>query len=357
MLILFVLISKFKTTRKGKTEKHIMCENWAYAKGINKTIMVISMNEYVNSDEKYIPGEIAITPFTLKYGIDLMYTYWTRVDPGDNIPLEHQVDASDNMNKFDLLKPGNPKQGGYRDYARIAEEIEIIIRTNSTPAFFREKDESGDVYFLFCKKEMVDRYTKGLDWLFALGGKEKFPFKLLPLESILVVLSLSGLELEAARRGSVLDCFQEVMEAFTDAVSLVQDTTATSTEELMQTAQDLMKKFTGFTELKYVQKFISLGGKSKRLACQRLQQHPHAFLGAFMEEDQATQYLDTEDYLNQKYLACSYHEESDKMKTCAKLQVARMIYLALDALMVNYVDGNHGIRARKGKHFPLVRDY
>lgn len=366
---------------RNKSDRYTLCQFWSYPIGATRPIMLLTMLPLVDSDNVFIPGEIALTPFTIKKGMKLDKVYWTLVDPATNIPKGYNIEACNKAREFGLPSHSDHFHGEkLQNYEEMVERMETFIKENSQPAFL-DGVEHG-TYFIFCEKEVVPRYALGMDWLYSIAGKGKFPHKILPIETVLVVLSFGGCERVADRKEGppMLKKFPQVLDSFNNVVDKVVRTRGEgsfcSKDVEEATVRKLLTTFGGSVANTHSSMYSSLGGETERLASTKFLEHPNAFLGAFLYEDQVTRYLNHMDFIWMKHLACEYHRDegteedlrmgkkspmkmkmitakspSHQMQKCAKSNAARIIFLVLDVMLVNY-----GIRPNPDRHFPVARD-
>lgn len=366
---------------RNKSDRYTLCQFWSYPIGATRPIMLLTMLPLVDSDNVFIPGEIALTPFTIRKGMKLDRVYWTLVDPATNIPLGYTIEAYNKAREFGLPKPSNFYDGKkLQNYQEMVENMESFIRENSQPAFL-DGVERG-IYFIFCEKKVAPRYAMGMDWLYSQAGKGKCPHKILPIETVLVTLSFGGFERVADVKvgAPLLQAYPKVVDSFNNVVNKVIRTRGEgsfcSRDVEEATIKKMLTGFGGSVANTHSSMYSSLGGQTERLASTRFLEHPNAFLGAFLYEDQATRYLQHLDFIWMKHLACEYHRDegteedvrmgkkrimkmkmitknspSHQLQKCAKSNGARIVFLALDVMLVNY-----GISPNPDRHFPVARN-
>lgn len=212
-MLLFPIFRDLKPGATLSNETRTICNRWAYPDSVNRRILVLAMNEYLHTDDIYIPGKITLIPFSLASGIHLNRALCSHVDPCINIPAQHMELATINAVKFGLAKVSSSFDGARtQDYVKIVNEIDKFIRSNSEPF-------EGEVYLVFCLKEFVDCYYGGLHWLYSVAGKGAFPHKLVSLETVLVELSHGGLKSIAKQNEMGRKDHHKIMGIFTRMVN------------------------------------------------------------------------------------------------------------------------------------------
>ncbi len=284
-----------------------------------------------------------------------------------------------NAEKFGLRKVSSSFPGHVnRDYKKIADEIEAFIKANSEPVANPEEDNdggNGDAFIIFCKKESVYSYAGGLNWLYEIAGKGEFPHKLLPFESILVALSHSGLKtladenrLEKKNHHIIMGLLIKTVASANDYINdknLLYDNRRPY--QLDRIRDMLAVKFLGAIVVHPdIEAYTTIRGIRERFASRHFEEYPHPFFGAFMCEEQVASYLDLSAYSQSVTLPCTWHRDENyfadgpiirrvieedspwhQRDNCARMRLARMIYLALDVIIINFP-----IQPVNGKHFP-----
>lgn len=219
-----------------------------------------------------------------------------------------------------------------------------------------------------------------MNWLYNIAGKGDFPHKLVPLESVLVVLSHNGLKALAEENWYRRKDHHNLMRLFTKVVTKAVHAINSkviplpySWENRPTTLEHLQLLITNefscnVTIHPELMDYVRVGRTMVRLAGRNFEEYPHPFFGVFMCEEQAASYLDLGAYGQKEALACTWHKDANyfpdgsvikrviandspwyKKYKCAKMSLARMIYLALDVIIVNF---NFQIEPVEGKHFP-----
>lgn len=311
------------------------------------------------SQHKFIPGEISMCSFTIANGIDPNHQFTSLVDPGaQGILKGYGIEAYHNVVAFGL-----PQQGTaipYQNLRKIVFNMEAMIEG----ALGRS---TSDGALLFCSKENVRNYTNGLKWLYNRAGVP-FNHKLMPLETLVVVLSLCGLECFALRNpkwtfNTVLKRFMEILDRTQDIV-LSKDCASHRNSVDPSFVEQTVRIFTEANK-EYSQSYRSTGTQP-RLANEDTA-FPDAMMGAFISQCQVTDYLNKVKFLYMTSLACDWHQDKmletregkaywaqrkgrprDELLKCSLINVKRQIFLLLDVLLANF-----NIQAREGFHYPV----
>ncbi|CAL8114908.1 unnamed protein product [Orchesella dallaii] len=329
-------------------EDHQLCSMWSFPKARNNVAVVIYMNLYVSHEAVHIPSEIALVSFSLVTG--LLRTYSTLIDP-ISLPLGEDAHASLKIDATGVPRPPfaqrlsnmlDRSKPRCDDYGTLVGQIETFMKQHA----LRETNQP----FVVCLKDSAKAVKKGMRWLYAKAGikvtnnDEHWINGITSLEKLLIVMSMAGLENVGKAERTDL---KSVVSAINSASSQA------SSRFLSRTAFTQSSIYSGFRSIP-PKSYVSLG--SVRRVAPTLTNQKGIVMGAFLFEQEVTDYMKSLQYAHFKSLACNYHIEAEKKEQdssghiihCAMSKAQRIVFLALDVMLVNY-----GIKAVRGRHFPV----